>query len=385
MFTLQHRQRKTTMDKTHSLWWRGIWLCSILLLFGTLGPLSGSVHAAGTTVTPFYTTTRAAYDAWAPKNDAAAPPRTTAFHTGTKVVAFYFMYHGAQPKKSHFRIIVHAASGATVVTVGPNTLPYVDDADMTLVAAPNHAPYPDGVYHADLMVDGRHIARTVFTVGTQRAPSSSSSCQSSDVVAACIEPSVLRLHVSLPHHKEAEGTGFVMQSDSTGTYLLTNKHVVAGAIAAEAISPGGHIHYPVLAIQVNNAPALTAGDLAVVKLPRTSLRPLAWVDSGHLRMLQQVISIGYGDAFDLSGPPTVTEGVISALHRDLDDGYGSIWIQHQSFINPGNSGGPLLDTHFAVVGINTLSLNQTQGMFFAIPSNTARQTAQVLISQLQTP
>src|ERR671939_357517 len=95
MFTLKQRKRKTMMGKTHSRRWRGIWLCSILLLFGTLlGPLSGSVHAAGTTVTTFYPATQAAYDAWAPKTDAAAPPRTTAFHTGTKVVAFYLEFHG---------------------------------------------------------------------------------------------------------------------------------------------------------------------------------------------------------------------------------------------------------------------------------------------------
>ena len=183
---------------------------------------------------------------------------------------------------------------------------------------------------------------------------------------------------------QAEGTSFVIQSDASGTYLLTNKHVVEGATPKTmvAISPDGQVTYNVLAIRQNSADTGTPGDIAIVKLQPTSLRPLTWGDSSKLRLLQKVISMGYGDAFDLPGPPSVTEGAISALNRDLGDGFGGVWIQHQSFINGGNSGGPLLDDTYHVVGINTLSLKDTQGIFFAIPSNLARQTAGQLIASM---
>src|SRR5205085_1920920 len=100
---------------------------------------------------------------------------------------------------------------------------------------------------------------------------------------------------------------------------------------------------------------------------------------------------GYGMAFQLAGPPSVTEGIVSAVGRDLNDGFGPVWIQHQSTINPGNSGGPLLDMDGHVVGVNTLSMDQVasgqsaQDMFFAIPANLAQSTAARLIAQLQNP
>ena len=104
-----------------------------------------------------------------------------------------------------------------------------------------------------------------------------------------------------------------------------------------------------------------------------------------------VASIGYGMAFQLAGPPSVTEGVVSAVGRDLGDGFGPVWIQHQSAINAGNSGGPLLDMEGHVVGVNTLSMDQlasgqfVQGMFFAIPANLAQSIAARLSAQIQRP
>lgn len=207
-----------------------------------------------------------------------------------------------------------------------------------------------------------------------------------------MQSSVLRIDVQFSDG-EAEGTGFVVQSDGSGTYILTNRHVVDGATAGSirVIAPNGHTSYKVQAVAVNNAKVGTAGDLAVLKVPATSLRPLAFGTSDTLQTGQTVASIGYGLAFQLAGPPSVTEGIISALHRDLGDGFGPVWIQHQSTINHGNSGGPLLDLKGNVVGVNTLSIDQlpgangnepVQGIFFAIPSSIARDVARTLIRQL---
>src|SRR5437764_5682152 len=83
------------------------------------------------------------------------------------------------------------------------------------------------------------------------------------------------------------------------------------------------------------------------------------------------------------------QAVVSAVGRDLGDGFGPVWIQHQSTINHGNSGGPLLDMDGNVVGVNTLSMDHlssgesVQGIFFAIPADLAQSVAAKLIGQLQ--
>jgi S1-C subfamily serine protease len=213
---------------------------------------------------------------------------------------------------------------------------------------------------------------------------------------ACDEPSVLRIKVTLANGDQAQGTGFVVAADASGTYILTNKHVVDGSTAASTTvyAPDGVQHYTVAAIASGQGKTGTPDDLAVIKLPPTTLRPLAWGNAEHLQVGQTVASIGYGLAFDLAGPPSVTEGIVSALHRDLQDGFGPAWIQHQSTINHGNSGGPLISLDGDVVGVNTLSIDQlasssgngqepVQGVFFAIPQTTAQKIAQRLIAQLQ--
>jgi serine protease Do len=48
---------------------------------------------------------------------------------------------------------------------------------------------------------------------------------------------------------------------------------------------------------------------------------------------------------------SVTEGIVSAVGRDLGNGSGPVWLQHQSAINQANSGGPLLDMEGNVVGV----------------------------------
>ncbi len=93
-------------------------------------------------------------------------------------------------------------------------------------------------------------------------------------------------------------------------------------------------------------------------------------DSGSLRAGTLVIAIGNPLGFD----STVSTGVISALGRGLRSTEGRLIeniIQHTAPLNPGNSGGPLVNPHGQVVGINTAIIAMTQGIAFAVPSNTA--------------
>ena len=339
-----------------------------------------SVGSHAVSVGLFFAATKAAYDAWGAAN-SGRPKQSSSFSTGTTAIGFYFEYSNASTKTDNYQVVIRNQKGALVTSGSVHTFAYADGEHFSLLGLASSSPFPNGSYRGDLVVNTKVVNSIFFSVGT---PAKAQSCKATDYIATCLEPSILRLHADLPDNMAAEGTGFVIRSDSTGTYLLTNKHVVEGATpkVMKAYTSDGGTYYPVLGIARNSAATGTAGDLAVVKLPPTSLRPLTWGNSDTLTLLQQVISIGYGDAFDLPGPPTVTQGSISAVHRDLGDGFGPVWIQHQSFINHGNSGGPLLDSTYHVVGVNTLSFKDTQGIFFAIPSNYAQTVANTLIAKL---
>jgi serine protease Do len=85
-------------------------------------------------------------------------------------------------------------------------------------------------------------------------------------------------------------------------------------------------------------------------------------------------ALGYGQS--------VTAGVISAVNREvqLTDGTVTL-VQTDAAINPGNSGGALLNTRGEVIGVNTIKYADTdvEGMGFAIPINSALETAQGII------
>ena len=351
-----------------------------LLLDGTVRTgtdfvVGGSVVSIST----FYAANKIAYNAWGAAPDSPRPKQSNSFPPGPASIAFYFEYDHAVAKSSEYQITIRDQQGKMIVIHGPYAFAHDAGLHMSLIDGPG-GHFAPGSYRADLLVDGQRASSAFFSVGGQPQIQA---CSAADYIATCLEPSILRLHADLGS-SEAEGTGFVIRADATGTYVLTNKHVVEGATAKKmvAYSPDGGTNYPVLAVLANKAEAGSAGDLAIVRLAPTGLRPLPWGDASKLHLLQPVISIGYGDAFNLPGPPTATQGSISALHRDLNDGFGPVWIQHQSPINHGNSGGPLLDSTYHVVGVNTLSFKDTQGIFFAIPADMAKQIADKLIGQL---
>jgi len=72
---------------------------------------------------------------------------------------------------------------------------------------------------------------------------------------------------------------------------------------------------------------------------------------------------------------SMTTGIVSALGRTITEtGAGNYAIaniiQTSTPINPGNSGGPLLTLNGTVVGITTAIVTNSQGLGFAIPSET---------------
>ncbi len=175
------------------------------------------------------------------------------------------------------------------------------------------------------------------------------------------------------------GSGVII--DPQG-YILTNQHVVDGADKITVVLPDGREFKGEIKGQD------VRSDLAVVKINAKDLPVAVLGDSDNLRIGQWVVAIG--NPFGLSvqnSEPTVTTGVISALHRTLGKTLGkgrdySDLIQTDAAINPGNSGGPLVNLKGEIVGINVAIFSTSggyQGIGFAVPSNVAQRIISRLI------
>jgi serine protease Do len=175
------------------------------------------------------------------------------------------------------------------------------------------------------------------------------------------------------------GSGVII--DPRG-YILTNQHVIDDADKLSVVLPDGREFKGEVKGQDSRS------DLAIVKIDAMNLPVAVLGDSDCLRIGQWVVAIGNPFGFSMQNPePTVTAGVISALHRTLgrtlsrSRDYNDL-IQTDAAINPGNSGGPLVNLKGEIVGINVAIFSTSggsQGIGFAIPSNNAKRIISRLI------
>lgn len=176
---------------------------------------------------------------------------------------------------------------------------------------------------------------------------------------------------------EVLGSGFVMNYNNAN-YIVTNFHVVNGVKNMTVIFWDGN-EYPATAVGTDGY-----SDLAVVKVlsaPASEFHPLTLSSSGALHVGDAVAAIG--NPFGLSASLTV--GVVSQLGRTITEqtaGNYSIAdvIQFSAPINPGNSGGPLFNANGQVIGLTTATVNSSQGIGFAIPSDTVSREIGSLIA-----
>ena len=163
-------------------------------------------------------------------------------------------------------------------------------------------------------------------------------------------------------------------------WILTNKHVIVGAKTITIRLPDDRR----VAGTTYGVDTLT--DLAIVKIDGVFDLVAAPIgDSSTLQVGQMAIAIG--SPIGLAYPNSASEGIISALGRDISvpgdtpatadvttDLHGL--IQTDAAINPGNSGGPLVDASGRVIGITTASAQTAMGIGFAIPINIAKPIMQ---------
>jgi serine protease Do len=172
-----------------------------------------------------------------------------------------------------------------------------------------------------------------------------------------------------PSVKQGAGSGFIF--DSAKGLVLTNNHVVEGAITIRVRLDDGRT----FEAETLGRDPLT--DVAVVKLKgKIENLPAARLgDSSSMRVGDWVIAIG--NPFGLAS--SVSLGIVSALDRNIHASQYDQFLQTDAAINPGNSGGPLFNMKGEVIGISTAIVNGGTGIGFAIPSNLAK----ALVPQLQ--
>jgi S1-C subfamily serine protease len=178
---------------------------------------------------------------------------------------------------------------------------------------------------------------------------------------------------ALGPQQRGQGSGFVY--DTQG-HIVTNEHVVDGATAISVTFWNGAVHKA----RLIGTDAST--DLAVIDVdaPSSLLHPISVGDSSKLEVGDGVVAIGSPYGLE----ETVTSGIVSALHRQMESPNGftiNDSIQTDAAINHGNSGGPLLNSQAQVVGVNAQIKSDSggsDGVGFAIPSNTVKS----IVSQL---
>jgi S1-C subfamily serine protease len=173
-----------------------------------------------------------------------------------------------------------------------------------------------------------------------------------------------------------QGSGFVYNF-ADRTVVITNYHVVEGTTSLSVTFSDGD-GYPATVLGTD-----PYSDLAVLSVdaPPTKFKPVTIVSSAQLRVGEPVIAIG--NPYGLVG--SLTTGVVSATGRSITEdtagGYAiANIIQTSTPINPGNSGGLLLNAVGNVVGITTAIVSDSQGLGFAIPSNTILRELAALIT-----
>jgi serine protease Do len=173
----------------------------------------------------------------------------------------------------------------------------------------------------------------------------------------------------------ALGSGFIINKNGT---VITNHHVIKNA--EDIFVKVGKKEYKAKVIGED-----PLADIAVLKMETSDVFiPVAFGDSDKARVGDWVVAIG--NPFGLGG--TVTAGIISAKHRDINITRYDNLIQTDASINVGNSGGPLFNMNGDVVGINQAIIAPGQagsiGIGFAIPSNDANNIINQLIKYGET-
>lgn len=240
---------------------------------------------------------------------------------------------------------------------------------------------------------GSANSKPASTIATEPVPSPASSSNSNtgtsakvDVskIVSQVDPGVVDITSTDSYTGAVDaGTGMVLTSSGE---VLTNNHVIAGGTSIVAQVDGTGAKYTAKVVGTD-----PTQDVALLQLQNASgMSTVKMGNSSTVTVGEPVVAIG--NALALPGPPTVTEGIISALNRSItatDSGTGTSehlvgLFQTDAPLSPGNSGGPLINSQGQVIAMNTAAATGSGGenasnIGFSIPINEALSIA----SQIQ--
>ena len=236
---------------------------------------------------------------------------------------------------------------------------------------------------------------TTKATGTSNDASSISSKMTQSVVAITTENISRDNFWYGSQVSSGAGSGVIMSSDG---YIITCAHVVSGASTIKVTTSDNKTYDATLVgIYSDN-------DIAVIKINATNLKPATFANSDKLVQGQSTYAVGNPEG---TFSDSITSGIVSALNRkitvqlDNDDSssssdygrFGQLYsssktisifvIQTDAAVSPGNSGGGLFNGNGDLIGIVNAKSSDTnsEGLGFAIPSNTALKIAKELINK----
>lgn len=246
-------------------------------------------------------------------------------------------------------------------------------AEATPTATPRPSPTPTAVPTAQPTL-------AALPAAAEAAASAPANGGSVVAVVERISPAVVTvLNLDATGGEQGSGSGIIIAPDN---YVITNNHVVEDAQQLAIVLSDGTTRSAKLVGRDQYA------DVAVLRTDDGLPGGAQFGDSDTLQPGQTLIAIGspLGNFKN-----TVTVGVLSATGRRLDTGDGFYMddlLQTDAAINPGNSGGPLLDLQGRVMGLNTAIVRSdgsgrtvTEGLGFAVASNTVRAISEQLIQR----
>ena len=203
-------------------------------------------------------------------------------------------------------------------------------------------------------------------------------------IASLVTPTVVSISVTAAAGS-GTGSGSIYRSSASGSFIITNNHVIEDAVTNGTIKVEFTNGDQVNATIVGRDPMY---DIAVLSIKTGNLPTIAIGDSSKVFVGDPVLAIGS----PLGLASTVTSGIISALNRPVTAGtegsesYVNA-IQTDAAINPGNSGGALVDAQGRIIGVNsaiaTLSsggVSGSIGLGFSIPINEAKRVIEEIIA-----
>lgn len=146
------------------------------------------------------------------------------------------------------------------------------------------------------------------------------------------------------------GSGFALGDQC----VITNAHVIQDPSNVEITAYNGKDYQAVVYCKNDEL------DIAVLYVSSADFKTLETGNISNLKIGDDVFAIGAPNGMSY----TLTKGTLSSNKRVIS---GETYLQIDAALNEGNSGGPLLDSKGTVIGMNTMKMNDSEGLGLAIP------------------